>query len=452
MKTIYTLAIALMAGVILTACVGAVNIGGGISPEFALINRCIVGNTAQSDPTCAKAVADTNGCINDPFSSGCEANPIFSPHVQNARDERVKFCDNTNNAEDNLCTGAESEKDICTHNPFITLCENGYDKERQNSIERCTTGNNANGESCNSVIKTLPCIANPFSEGCDKHEDFTDHHETAGANRVAFCKNSANKNNNFCLQSVHECSVNPFSTGCDTALGGYHSIALANHISFCGIKANVEHPDCMVTLSKVTTASWLQSLDNPLPILTNGKLPDVGHAFVRGAINSLEGESISFKLDMSSLSGDKADGLAFGGREGNFYAGIFSGTDLGLPITETMSSVEWDGKLNSSDNAFESHNFTLTINFNEGDQAGTINASFTPQHRSYVITGNFDNKGVITGSIMFNETNIRGAIETPGTLTGLIGQEGAVGVFVRNNDDIGNQNYSGGFVARPPAE
>ncbi len=451
-KTIYTLAIALMSGVILTACVGAINIGGDTNLESALINRCIIGNTAQADPTCAKAVADTNGCITDPFSSGCEVNPLFSPHVQNARDERAKFCDNTDNSKDSLCTGSDSEKDICTHNPFITLCENGYDSERKEFIERCIKGNNANDRNCKSASIALPCVANPFSDGCDKLEDFKDHHETAGANRVAFCKNSANKNNNFCLQSVHECSVNPFGAGCDTALGSYHNIALASRIDFCGIHENLDHADCAVTLSKVTTASWLQSFDDPLPTLTNGKLPNAGHAFVQGAIDGLEGESSSSKLDMSSLGGDKADGLAFTRGERNSYAGIFSGTDLGPPITEPMSSVKWDGKLNSYDNPFKSHEFMLTINFNEGRQAGTINASFTPQNRSYVITGDFDSKGIITGSIMFNTTNIRGAIETPGTLTGLIGKEGAVGVFVRNNDGTGNQNYSGGFVARPPAE
>ena len=166
MKTIYTLAIALMSGVILTACVGAVNIGGGTSPEFALINRCIVGNTAQADPTCAKAVADTNGCINNPFSSGCEANPLFSPHVQNARDERVKFCNDADNSRDSLCTGSDSEKDICTHDPFGRVCDS-YSSEREVIVDRCIQADNTSDKSCKSAVMTYPCIANPFGEGCN---------------------------------------------------------------------------------------------------------------------------------------------------------------------------------------------------------------------------------------------------------------------------------------------
>ena len=449
MKTIYTLAIALMSGVILTACVGAVNIGGGTNLESALINRCIVGNTAQADPTCAKAIADTNGCITDPFSSGCEVNPVFSPHVQNARDERVKFCNNANNSKDSLCTGPDSVKDICTHNPFIALCENGYYSERKESIERCIKGNNANDRNCKSASIALPCITNPFSEGCDTHEDFTDHHATAGTNRVAFCKDSANKNNNFCLQDVHECSVNPFGTGCDTALGSYHSIALANRISFCGIKANVEHPDCMVTLSKVTTASWLQSFDVPRSTLPRTDI--LMHDFLHGGVESLDNRYTK-TLNLASLGGDKSDGIDFYYQWSNrdqrnyHYAGILSGTDLGSPIVEKTGSLEWEGKVSSTE---ITKDFILTINLGVGGHAGTIEASIIQRNKSYVITGNFDNKGVITGDIVFDNQNLQGSIITPGTLTGLIGKEGAVGVFVRNNEGIGNQNYSGGFVATP---
>ncbi|MGU9963538.1 MAG: hypothetical protein ACNYPD_05455 [Candidatus Halichondribacter symbioticus] len=445
MKKIYTLAIALMSGIILTACVGAVNIGGGNSPEFALINRCIVGNTAQADPTCAKAVTDTNGCITDPFSSGCEVNPVFSPHVQNARDERAKFCDNTDNSKDSLCTGSDSEKDICTHNPFIALCGNRYYSERQEAIERCTTGNNANDGSCNSVSITLPCIANPFSDGCDTHEDFKGHHATAGANRVAFCKNSVNKNNNFCLQSVHECSANPFGAGCDNALGGYHKLALVNRIDFCGIDENSDHADCAVTLSRVTAASWLQSFDVPLKILSRERrdAASTGGEFVKGAIGGL-GEISSFSLDMSSLGGDESDGFAFIYRL-DYFSGIFSGTDLGLPITEKTGSVKWDAKFSTSSGG--SHNtgadFILTINFGAGDKAGTIDASV----RDYSLTGNFDSNGLITGNVV-RDINIynQPSKTINGTLTGLIGQEGAVGVFISDSPVNG---YSGGFVATP---
>ncbi len=197
MKTIYTLAIALMAGVILTACVGAINIGG-ISPETALINRCIIGNTAQRDPTCAKAVADTNGCITNPFLSGCEANPLFSPHVQNARDERVKFCNDANNEEDSLCTGSDSEKDICTHDPFSVICNHAYYNARKSACEdtltfpRCT----------DTVI--LACDADPFNTDlCFQDNTYNDDRESQ-------CRLRTNRNR--CAPTVKRvCDADPFN-------------------------------------------------------------------------------------------------------------------------------------------------------------------------------------------------------------------------------------------------
>ncbi|MCA8836194.1 MAG: hypothetical protein K8953_14020, partial [Proteobacteria bacterium] len=59
-----------------------------------------------------------------------------------------------------------------------------------------------------------------------------------------------------------------------------------------------------------------------------------------------------------------------------------------------------------------------------------------------VINGNFTNNGVIYGTI-----SVGGPTINLGTLTGLIGEKGAVGIFKSN---VGNANpYVGGFVAAP---
>ncbi len=65
----------------------------------------------------------------------------------------------------------------------------------------------------------------------------------------------------------------------------------------------------------------------------------------------------------------------------------------------------------------------------------------------YHIAGEFDDAGVITGTARkgfyrTNDTANRGSTSRTGKLTGLIGEEGAVGAFL-----IGNS--FGGFVARP---
>ena len=233
MKKIYTLAIALMSGVILTACVGAVNIGGGTSPEFALINRCIVGNTAQADPTCAKAVADTNGCINDPFSSGCEANPIFSPHVQNARDERVKFCNDVNNAEDSLCTRADSVKDICTHNPFGKICDGFYYQARKEICEddltfpRCT----------DTVIDA--CDADPFNTNlCFQDSTYND-------KREGECRYSRSTTERCAPTVKRVCNADPFNIAVCFSGDTYDSLRETN----CADESTSSR--CKTTVSRV---------------------------------------------------------------------------------------------------------------------------------------------------------------------------------------------------------
>ena len=230
-------------------------------------------------------------------------------------------------------------------------------------------------------------------------------------------------------------------------------------ISFCGIHANKNHADCIVTLSRVTAASWSQSFEAPLPILSRGELSIEGSHFVQGKIDTIEDEISSDRLDLSSLGGDKADGFGYIWHRG-YYAGIFSGTDLGLPLIETSGTAEWLGNFRaqgrySTADVVSDEFFTLIVNFGEGDQSGTISASIKTSRVSsgrYSLTGSFDSDGVITGDIIFDDQGNRGVIATPGILKGLIGQEGAVGVFHNNNDKIGNISYAGGFVARPPRE
>ncbi|MGU9963568.1 MAG: hypothetical protein ACNYPD_05610 [Candidatus Halichondribacter symbioticus] len=366
MKTIYTLTIALMSGVILTACVGAINIGG-VSPESAPISRCIVGNTAQADPTCAKAVADTNGCITNPFSSGCEANPLFSPHVQNARDNRVEFCSDGTNAKNNLCT-----------------------------------------------------VVNP-------------------------------------------CHINPFGTDCFT--DAIHDASRKQRISFCGRQTNKDDGICAVALSRPNVASFLQSFDMPLSnATTRNQFVQVTATGLDTGLGSRD-ISLAGTLNLATgdgdqvLGGDIADGIAFyyykfpdSSRTPRqaYYSGIFSGTDLGASRTETSGTAEWNGRFSAiSGNTFKyrlNTNFTLTINFGVGDQAGNISATICSDcsNRYYSLTGRFDNSGVITGDIKFYDLGR----ENFGILHGLIGQEGAVGVFIIPQDQIASS--AGGFVAVPP--
>ena len=96
------------------------------------------------------------------------------------------------------------------------------------------------------------------------------------------------------------------------------------------------------------------------------------------------------------------------------------------------------GTFSGSTRTFNTHDLTLDVVFgsstvrNMGEDTGsTINDS------GYSFTGTFDSRGVITAT---TDHTTNGA----GVMQGLIGAEGAVGVFHSNAVGV----YGGGFIAR----
>ncbi len=155
------------------------------------------------------------------------------------------------------------------------------------------------------------------------------------------------------------------------------------------------------------------------------------------------------------LNGDSRDGVAFFKSQpttgqASYYAGIFSGTDLGAPVTQTGKSAYWSGRFQVVDNdgVAPSVGFVLRVNFgNAGDKAGSISSlvknavGTTP----VALEGRFTYKGVITGTARL-DGSLGTTSGSEATMKGLIGQDGAVGVFIA---DDGQTPFSGGFVARP---
>ena len=87
--------------------------------------------------------------------------------------------------------------------------------------------------------------------------------------------------------------------------------------------------------------------------------------------------------------------------------------------------------------------FTITFDGMDGTiDAFVINEDFA---RDLLIKGTFNTDGVITGNVHLStfDNDLKTDIASPnGTLSGLIGQQGAVGVFH-------GDTYSGGFLAGP---
>ena len=163
-------------------------------------------------------------------------------------------------------------------------------------------------------------------------------------------------------------------------------------------------------------------------------------------------------------NGDNASGNDF------YYAGVLAGTNVGAPITEIITAeanIRWTGEIrgnatNSSARFTDGEiaNFGLNITF-DGNDGGTLKSFFaadTVLH--FAIDGTFNANGIITGKVelgnrMGTTSTIRNNnIYSPGTLSGIIGQDGVVGVYYSNNNNAASlDGYSGGFVARPtPSE
>ena len=154
------------------------------------------------------------------------------------------------------------------------------------------------------------------------------------------------------------------------------------------------------------------------------------------------------------------------------YAGLLAGTDLGAPINDVAQAGEWKGQFKSVGGYYfggatradqyiataVDTTFTLTVTFGAvggvDGSAGSIEAfvSTSGIDRRFLLAGTYDDKGVITGTVLAglfnNDDKSNPSATINGTLTGLIGQAGAVGAFI-SNPDADNYNYAGGFVASP---
>ncbi len=144
------------------------------------------------------------------------------------------------------------------------------------------------------------------------------------------------------------------------------------------------------------------------------------------------------------LNGDDMDGFAYNtdSTDAVVYVGLLPTTNLGLPLNNTTQAGTWNGSFVSIEgDAVATNEFTLTVTFGGAGagKAGSISAT-TIASTDYSFTGKFDANGVIDGTVTHTDTT-----DSTGPLQGLIGQDGAVGVFISN---AGTQDFGGGFVAR----
>ncbi len=435
----------------------------------------------------------------DVVAAICAAN-LFGPGCKNADDpdgsyerERtghIKFCNREVNIGKPECTHKDVVDAVCNNNLFGRGCVSSDDPDGVYAGKRATELNlcsaNPGKSGCTGTERDDICRYTPFSAFCSNHADS----EGNKTKLVTFCNDEGNEGNYRCTGTQRDdiCSYAPFSPVCSNhvASAGKRTESAFNACRNPGSSNSACHGIQPLSTGKADAAMWADSLitfDNREGVssIKDVDLSNVQYAknqFLKGLQDASDIAHLSTRRhtpfttltlgdrlvdSTETLGGESEDGVAFfglkakdyGHRERPFYAGILSSTDLGAPITGTTDTVlTWNGVFQAMGGQGRAthRNFDLTVTFT-GDATGTIGAQVEfgrYNHQFYQLAGTFDSVGVITGTVGYGVyTYDINQTTTPGKLTGLIGEEGAVGAFIANMD--GHKGlYVGGFVVKAP--
>ena len=155
----------------------------------------------------------------------------------------------------------------------------------------------------------------------------------------------------------------------------------------------------------------------------------------------------------ASLPNSATDGYSYAVGTNGAIAGILPTTDLGAPVLARTGTANWTGTYSLSDLAT---NLPISFAINFGTRTMTATRIATDATGvNLTTTTTFTEYGAITGTFSVNTQNADNtANPIRGSVMGLIGREGTVGVFHgENNPAVGaSANFhAGGFVATPPA-
>ena len=417
-----------------------------------------IGDCADATATLATCnmffTGNLAGCLQDPFSVACHTEPTFTDRAS-VRTSRFNYC-KTDQTSDARCVGYTTCNVSATFAPIT--CGTDFNPVR---MMFCGTTLNAFDPLCitNNLIDTNAQMAfcritqNAFDGRCvGGLADATA--------QLAFCKLDTSDpfgtdcgGMAFKEARVEFCIAKPTTIACDTDL---HNEDLVYNANPC---EGLSTPECTVEVADLPT----------YPATPNATTTNEFLAITATTASTLTQGLVPTTLYITEST---TNGMAFFTENSAYYAGILAGTDLGAPIVETTTTaLKWQGDFRAVAGIAEAvvgadngDDFELDITF-DGDE-GTMKTFFNVGGTGfyYSIDGTFDDKGVISGDILFG--TIVGVREnrqivtdhenySPGTLTGLIGQNGAVGAFISGHETLvaGSSaiSYSGGFFATPPA-
>ncbi len=413
----------LVAGFILSACVGAVNLAEGAldSPETALINRCIMDDNANAS-SCASIVED-NPCITDPFDVACDI--TFTNFYKTAQANRISFC--RDNYDSDFCQSAgDAIKNICLADPFDSLCFI-VSASSYNNARETTCADEPTSSRCEATVYRV-CFSDSFNTLC------------LGNERYYHAQQRACTNNNTdprCESTIARvCSVDSLDAVCNglTAYFPMQKTACADEpnssrchptiVRVCGLNAF----DALCQLSNLTLRD--------IPTRPNG-------FFSQNTVNMRDNTpSASCSRSYSSSTGARSSCYVH-------IPNIISIKPLNDANTGT-ATYAGSVVLQHLDNHFSpncnrdrcryNYKRSLTKNIDIiadfGNNTLSYSGDWGSSDTAFNINGNFTDRGILTGTVNFNTT------EAP--LIGLIGQDEAIGVFSTGNS---NKKFAGGFTA-----
>lgn len=442
-------------------------------------------NGVNSNGEYAGGFVASNECAIIPFHASCA-----DRHFDGLRAARIDLCGGVSQGANPLCLQAGVAEAVCraSVSPFADICTDNVANQRA----FCYIRGFDDGDNAQNTLHYDDCNRTLWST-CGLPDVLT-------GNRVNLFNNTLCEGNEYdaargaaCLFEVSYRLISP-SSNC-----GDEGTADSYIQAYCNSDAGLTNfRDCPLAyalknatvVSTVSLADFTRTGENQLlnsnrsgalTAVASGEasLADADTNFITGDADGLDlglaNDKISGRsiFTLNRLEGNDNATSGFAIAAGTFddagtdvykqYVGLLSGTTLGAPLSDAMHGGTWNAKIRirvsaraeGDRNVLLHSDFKLKVDYATKTLSvvnalgGITNVNFnsvalvSPIFSMY--SGKFNENGVIYGTTSL----IAGGATSRATLTGLIGQDGAVAIFTSNDNP--QADFVGGFVATPTA-
>ncbi len=458
----------------------------GLIGAKGAVGAFISGSTNDAGDFAGGFVADNpnTGTI-DCEATGIPFNKIACPNAGVLRAElcrtRVALTPSGLPLDFDVMTDCVSDSDIVnvicassgkSANPFdMVVCVSRDQTQNQLAfVDNCANTDMSvlNGATCSGDI--MRCIADPFAsgQGCGGDE-----YTNVEAKRIEFCAFDASPFDGKCVNVPNinvvrgkACAEGATDGNCgdenepNSYIEAYCDDPIsANDVANCGEAYELANPvnltDDLVTTALQAKALNAKGTDLLTGVVVSGNASDDNDKaanFITAGTTTLDFGSEGVPslrkgdLALNALANSDLATSGFAFAQGAFtnsgnklYVGLLDSTNLGAPLSNGTKDGDWKTKLSVLTNTgSETADFTLVVDFATQSLAVKATAPTVGDLGIISIAGKFTLNGVIYGTVNFTTAGVA-------TLTGLIGTNGAVGIFA--SDSTSNTTYVGGFVA-----